>query len=269
MRVRSMQMNDAHIYCTEDQFKDEFIKVCNMYLHYFKIFNIEKYEMRLSLHSKDGLGKKYFNEPELWEKTEKSVREALNEAKLNFVEVKGEAAFYGPKIDVQVWSTIGREFTLATNQVDFVVPRQFDLNYVDENNKKKTPLCIHRAPLSTHERFIGFLIEHFGGDFPLWLAPKQVVILPVSQKHYNYAYEIEKKYCENNIRVNVDSRDEKIGAKIRQAELMKIPMMLIVGDKEMKNKSVSIRRRHKGDLGEIDYLQLMSDINDEINKRSI
>ena len=264
-----MQMNDAHIYCTEEQFKDEFIKVCKMYLHYFKIFNIEKYEMRLSLHSKDGLGKKYFNEPELWKKTENSVREALYEAKLNFIEVEGEAAFYGPKIDVQVWSAIGREFTLATNQVDFVVPRQFDLNYVDENNEKKTPWCIHRAPLSTHERFIGFLIEHFGGDFPLWLAPKQVVILPVSQKHYNYAYEIKKIYCENGIRTDVDSRNEKIGAKIRQSELMKIPLMLIVGDKEKENGSVSLRRRLRGDLGELDYNKLMLDVLDEINKRSI
>ena len=269
MRVRSMQMNDAHIYCTEEQFKDEFIKVCNMYLHYFKIFNIEKYEMRLSLHSKEGLGKKYFNEPELWKKTENSVREALNEAKLNFVEVEGEAAFYGPKIDVQVWSAIGREFTLATNQVDFVVPRQFDLNYIDENNQKKVPLCIHRAPLSTHERFVGFLIEHFGGDFPLWLAPKQVVILPVSQKHYNYANEIKDLYCENGIRAEVDIRNEKIGAKIRQAELLKIPLMLIVGDKEKENNSVSLRRRLKGDLGKLEYNKLMLDVLDEINKRSI
>ncbi len=269
MRVRSMQMNDAHIYCTEEQFKDEFIKVCNMYLYYFKIFNIEKYEMRLSLHSKGGLGKKYFNEPKLWKKTENSVREALNEAKLNFVEVEDEAAFYGPKIDIQVWSAIGREFTLATNQVDFVVPRQFDLNYIDENNKKKTPLCIHRAPLSTHERFIGFLIEHFGGDFPLWLAPKQVVILPVSQKHFDYALDIKDLYFKNNIRVNVDQRNEKIGAKIRDAELTKIPIMLIVGDKELENNSVSVRRRHKGNIGESEYKEFMINIKSEINKRSI
>ena len=269
MRVRSMQMNDAHIYCTEEQFKEEFIKVCNMYLYYFNIFNIEKYEMRLSLHSKDGLGEKYFNEPELWEKTENFVREALNEAKLNFVEVEGEAAFYGPKIDVQVWSAIGREFTLATNQVDFVVPRQFGLNYIDESNQKKTPLCIHRAPLSTHERFIGFLIEHFGGDFPLWLAPKQVVILPVSQKHFDYAFDIKDLYFENNIRVSVDHRNEKIGAKIRDAELAKIPIMLIVGDKEMENNSVSIRRRHKGDIGEHDSKEFMSIVELEINTRSM
>jgi len=269
MRVRSMQMNDAHIYCTEEQFKHEFIKVCNMYLYYFDVFNIKKYEMRLSLHDKKGLGEKYFNEPKLWEKTENFVREALDEAKLNYIEVEGEAAFYGPKIDVQVWSAIGKEFTLATNQVDFVVPKQFELNYIDENNDKKTPLCIHRAPLSTHERFIGFLIEHFGGDFPLWLAPKQVVILPVSQKHYDYAYKLKKEYCENDIRVEVDSRNEKIGAKIRQAELMKIPIMLIVGDKEMENNSASIRRRHKGNIGELNCVKLMADIKEEINKRSI
>ena len=269
MRVRSMQMNDAHIYCTEEQFKDEFIKVCNMYLHYFDVFNIEKYEMRLSLHNKEGLGKKYFNEPELWIKTENAVRLALNEAGLNYIEVEGEAAFYGPKIDVQVWSAIGREFTLATNQVDFVVPDKFGLNYIDENNEKQTPLCIHRAPLSTHERFVGFLIEHFGGDFPLWLAPKQVVILPVSQKHFNYALEIEKLYCENGIRAAADIRNEKIGAKIRDAELKKIPIMLIVGDKESEIDSVSVRRRHKGDMGIFKSVELMKNIELEISKRSL
>jgi len=262
-----MQMNDAHIYCTKEQLQDEFIKVCNMYLYYFNVFNIEKYEMRLSLHDKEGLGKKYFNEPELWESTEESVRNALNEAKLNYTEVPGEAAFYGPKIDVQVWSAIGKEFTLSTNQVDFVVPQQFGLNYIDENNKKQTPLCIHRAPLSTHERFIGFLIEHFGGDFPVWLTPKQVVILPVSQKHFNYALEIKDLYYKYNIRVNVDIRNEKIGAKIRDAEISKIPIMLIVGDKEMKNQSVSLRRRGKGNLGVVDYKELVKEISLEIQNR--
>jgi len=262
-----MQMNDAHIYCTEEQFKDEFLKVCNMYLYYFDIFGIDKYEMRLSLHDTENLGKKYVDEPKLWIKTEELVREALIEGNIPFEEIPGEAAFYGPKIDVQVWSAIGREFTLATNQVDFAIPQRFDLVYVDEHNKEKTPLCIHRAPLGTHERFIGFLIEHFGGDFPLWLAPKQVVILPISDKFINYAKDIEEKLLNENIRVSVDARSEKVGAKIRDAELNKIPVMLIAGEKEAKNQSVSVRRRHLGDLGIKTIDELISDILDEIKTR--
>ena len=267
MRVRSMQMNDAHIYCTEDQFKEEFLKVCQMYLYYFDIFGIEKYKMRLSLHDKDNLGEKYVNEPELWLKTEKLVREALTEGEINFEEIQDEAAFYGPKIDVQVWSAIGREFTLATNQVDFAIPKRFDLVYVDENNEEQTPLCIHRAPLGTHERFIGFLIEHFGGDFPLWLAPKQVVILPISDKYLDYTKTIEKQLMGNNIRVYVDSRSEKVGAKIRDAELKKIPVMLIAGEKEESDCTASVRRRHKGDLGTKSIKELIPELAEEINKR--
>ena len=267
MRVRSMQMNDAHIYCTQDQFKEEFLKVCQMYLYYFDIFGIEKYKMRLSLHDKDNLGEKYVNEPELWLKTEKLVREALTEGEINFEEIQDEAAFYGPKIDVQVWSAIGREFTLATNQVDFAIPKRFDLVYVDENNEEQTPLCIHRAPLGTHERFIGFLIEHFGGDFPLWLAPKQVVILPISDKYLDYTKTIEKQLLGNNIRVYVDSRSEKVGAKIRDAELKKIPVMLIAGEKEESDCTASGRRRHKGDLGAKSIKEFIPELAEEINKR--
>ncbi|MEO5802328.1 MAG: threonine--tRNA ligase, partial [Verrucomicrobiota bacterium] len=172
MRVRSLNMNDAHIYCTEDQFAEEFRAVNDMYLKYFKIFGLEKYQMRFSTSSPEGLGKKYVNEPELWKKTEDMVRKVLIDSGINFVEVANEAAFYGPKIDVQVWSAIGREFTIATNQVDFAVPAKFGLKYRDKDNSEKTPLCIHRAPLGTHERFIGFLIEHYAGNFPLWLAPE-------------------------------------------------------------------------------------------------
>ena len=151
-------MNDAHIYCSQSDFNEEFLDVCNMYLEYFKIFGIEKYEMRLSLHDPSKLGEKYIDEPELWIETEKSVKDALSKGGINFKEIPGEAAFYGPKIDVQVWSAIGKEFTLATNQVDFAIPRRFNLTYTDKNGNDQTPLCIHRAPLSTHERFIGFLI---------------------------------------------------------------------------------------------------------------
>ena len=267
MRVRSMQMNDAHIYCREDQFKEEFLNVCQMYLHYFEIFGIEKYQMRLSLHDPENLGEKYVGKPELWIKTEQLIRESLKEGELNFVEIPGEAAFYGPKIDVQIWSAIGREFTLATNQVDFAIPKRFDLVYVDENNVEQTPLCIHRAPLSTHERFIGFLIEHYAGDFPLWLAPKQVVILPISEKYLNYAKSIENQLREHNIRVATDSRNEKVGAKIRDAEIKKIPVMLILGEKEEESHTVSIRRRHEGDLGTKPMDVLVKSLSEEIKTR--
>ena len=269
MRVRSLQMNDAHIYCSADQFKEEFINVCKMYLEYFELFDIKKYTMRLSLHDKDHLGDKYVDEPELWLETEQWVREALDEGGFNYVEVPGEAAFYGPKIDVQVWSAIGKEFTLATNQVDFVVPKRFNLSYKDENGVQQTPICIHRAPLSTHERFIGFLIEHFGGNFPLWLAPIQVAILPVSEKTNKYANKITKKLNDADIRTFLDDRSDKIGAKIRNAEINRINVMLIIGPKEEKSDTVSVRRKISGDLGTIDQDMLISQLIDEIKDRSL
>ena len=247
MRVRSMQMNDAHIYCTEEQFHDEFLAVCNLYLAYFEIFGIEKYQMRLSVHDVDGLGKKYVNEPKLWIKTENAVRNALKSGNIDFVEIQGEAAFYGPKIDVQVWSAIGKEFTLATNQVDFAIPKRFGLTYTSPSGEEITPICIHRAPLSTHERFIGFLIEHFGGNFPLWLAPIQVIVLPISDKTEKYAKQIHKKLIELGIRAELNNKSEKIGAKIRESELLKINIMLIIGPKENENKTVTVRKRFKKD----------------------
>jgi len=268
MRVRSMQMNDAHIYCSEEQFKQEFLSVCEMYLKYFEIFGIEKYEMRLSLHDPSKLGEKYVNEPKLWIKTEKLVREALEDGQLNFIEIPGEAAFYGPKIDVQVWSAIGREFTLATNQVDFAIPSRFGLKYTDKEDKDRVPLCIHRAPLGTHERFIGFLIEHFAGDFPLWLSPIQISIITISDKFNDYAVSIHKKLRDSNIRAKLDLRNEKMGAKIRNAELDKIPIMFILGENEIKNNSVSVRRRFEGNLGEIKFDDYLDSIKEEINKKS-
>jgi len=269
MRVRSMQMNDAHIYCTEDQFKEEFIAVCNLYMDYFKIFGIEKYEMRLGLHDSKGLGKKYINNPKLWKKTEDDVRNALKDAGLKFTESVGDAAFYGPKIDVQVWSAIGKEFSLATNQVDFAVPERFNLTYKDADGKSKTPLCIHRAPLGTHERFIGFLIEHFGGNFPLWLAPKQVIILPVSDKFNDYAYKICESLKVQGVRVDVDSRSEKIGSKIRDAEMQKINIMVIVGEKEVEDKTLTIRRRFIKQQQTISLEDFSTEILGEINDRRV
>lgn len=267
MRVRSMQMNDAHIYCTKEQFKEEFLSVCQMYLTYFKIFGIDKYEMELCLHSSEGLGKKYVNEPELWIQTEQDVRKALDEGGINYIEKSGEAAFYGPKIDVQVWSTIGRKFTLATNQVDFAIPSLFGLNYTNERGEDATPLCIHRAPLGTHERFIGFLIEHYSADFPLWLAPVQVAILTVSEKVENYAKSVQSNLKNFDIRVELDDRPDKIGAKIRLAELSKINVMLIIGEKEAKENTVSVRRRFEGDIGSMNLDSFSSKLVEEINQR--
>jgi threonyl-tRNA synthetase len=267
MRVRSMQMNDAHIYCTKEQFKEEFLSVCQMYLMYFKIFGIDKYEMELCLHSSEGLGKKYVNEPELWIQTEQDVRKALDEGGINYIEKSGEAAFYGPKIDVQVWSTIGRKFTLATNQVDFAIPSLFGLNYTNERGEDATPLCIHRAPLGTHERFVGFLIEHYSADFPLWLAPVQVAILTVSEKVENYAKSVQSNLKNVDIRVELDDRPDKIGAKIRLAELSKINVMLIIGEKEAKENTVSVRRRFEGDIGSMNLDSFSSKLVEEINQR--
>ena len=267
MRVRSMQMNDAHIYCTKEQFKEEFLSVCQMYLTYFKIFGIDKYEMELCLHSSEGLGKKYVNEPELWIQTEQDVRKALDEGGINYIEKSGEAAFYGPKIDVQVWSTIGRKFTLATNQVDFAIPSLFGLNYTNERGEEATPLCIHRAPLGTHERFVGFLIEHYSADFPLWLAPVQVAILTVSEKVENYAKSVQSNLKNVDIRVELDDRPDKIGAKIRLAELSKINVMLIIGEKEAKEDTVSVRRRFEGDIGSMNLDSFSSKLVEEINQR--
>ena len=268
MRVRSMQMNDAHIYCSKSDFDEEFLDVCKMYLEYFEIFGIDKYEMRLSLHDPKDLGKKYINEPELWLETEESVKIALKKGGVNFTEIPGEAAFYGPKIDVQVWSAIGKEFTLATNQVDFAIPKRFNLTFTDKKGIEQTPICIHRAPLSTHERFIGFLIEHYGGDFPLWLSPTQAIILPVSEKTLVYAKSLKKKFIAAGIRTKLDERPEKIGAKIRQAEINKIPVMVIVGEKEAAEKTVSVRRRFIGDQGSIKVAQLLKTLNNEHKQRS-
>lgn len=267
MRVRCLHMNDAHIYCTKEQFNDEFRAVNDMYLKYFKIFGIEKYVMRLSLHSPEKLGVKYVNEPELWKETEAMVRNVLTESNIPFVEVQDEAAFYGPKIDVQIYSAIGREFTLATNQVDFSQGRSFKLQYTSQDNKPETPLIIHRAPLGTHERFIGFLLEQYAGKFPVWLAPVQVKVLPISDKFLDYAKEIQAKLKKADIRAEVDDRQEKIGKKIRETELLKIPYMLVVGEKEMNEKQVSIRRQGKGDLGAKPLDEFVQQVVEEIKER--
>ncbi len=267
MRVRCLHMNDAHIYCSKEQFAQEFKAVNDMYLKYFKIFGIEKYVMRLSLHDPEKLGQKYVNEPELWKETEELVRQVLIDTGVPFVEVKGEGAFYGPKIDVQIWSAIGREFTLATNQVDFAQSRSFKLSFANQNNQPEIPLIIHRAPLGTHERFIGFLLEHYAGKFPTWLAPLQVKILPISDKFMDYAHSILQTLKKADIRAQIDDRNEKIGKKIRDTELARVPYMLVIGEKEMNEGKASVRRQGKGDLGAIDVTKFVADIVEEIKER--
>ncbi|MBK9542330.1 MAG: threonine--tRNA ligase [Bacteroidetes bacterium] len=265
MRVRCLQMNDAHIYCTREQFAQEFNAVNEMYLKYFKIFNIDKYVMRFSTHEPSKLGKKYVDNPELWKQTEDMVRQVLIDSKIPYIEVPDEGAFYGPKIDVQVWSAIGREFTLATNQVDFAVPARFGLTYKNNQNQLETPICIHRAPLGTHERFIGFLIEHFAGNFPIWLSPRQVSILPISDKYNEYAKKVLQLLGNSDIRGLLDQRDEKIGKKIRDAEMKKVPYMLIVGEKEFNDNTVSVRKHGGGDLGTFTLSDFSKMIQDEID----
>lgn len=268
MRVRCLHMNDAHIYCTREQFAAEFRAVNDMYQKYFKIFGIDKYVMRLSLHSPDKLGKKYVNEPELWKETEEMVRQVLIESNIPYVEVQDEAAFYGPKIDVQIYSVIGREFTLATNQVDFSQGRSFKLQYTTPDNQTETPLIIHRAPLGTHERFIGFLLEHYAGNLPLWLAPVQVKILPISDKFNDYARSVLNTLKNADIRVEIDDRPEKIGRKIRDTEIAKVPYMLIIGEKEVNEQKVSVRRHGKGDAGAQDVESFVNQALTEIKNRS-
>jgi len=267
MRVRCLHMNDAHIYCNREQFAQEFKAVNEMYLKYFKIFGVDKYVMRLSLHDPAKLGQKYVNEPELWKETEEMVRKVLIETGTPFVEVQDEAAFYGPKIDVQIWSAIGREFTLATNQVDFNSGRKFQLEYTNQHNESEIPLIIHRAPLGTHERFIGFLLEHYAGKFPVWLAPLQVKVLPISDKFMDYAQSVKQALRQAGVRVEVDDRSEKIGKKIRDTELMKVPYMLVIGEKEMNEQQLSVRRQGKGDLGTVSLQSFIETIKEEIHQR--
>ncbi len=251
MRVRSMQMNDAHIYCTPEQFEAEFNAVNEMYLKYFKLFGIEKYLMRFSTHDPSKLGQKFVDEPELWKQTEVMTRRVLKDSGINYVEVANEAAFYGPKIDVQAWSAIGREFSIATNQVDFAQPRRFNLVYKDRDNTEKTPLCIHRAPLGTHERFIGFLIEHYAGNFPLWLSPEQVRILTIGDdaKLIDYSMSILNELRSHQVRAEIDKSTDQINGKIQRAEQMKVHTMFVIGKRDMEADAISVRVHGKGNLG--------------------
>jgi threonyl-tRNA synthetase len=268
MRVRSMQMNDAHIYVSEDQFEEEFLAVVDMYLKYFKIFAIQKYMMRLSLHGKAGLGQKYVDNERLWLKTEEMVRRAMTNGNVPFIEAVDEAAFYGPKIDVQIWSAIGKEFSLMTNQVDFAVPERFDLKFTNREGNEEVPLCIHRAPLSTHERMVGFLIEHYAGNFPVWLSPEQVRVIPITDGQNEYANNIVKQLGDEGIRAHVDISAQRMNAKIRQAQLMKVPYMLVVGANEMNAGQVSLRVRDGSQQNNIPLAEFIARAKGRIGSRA-
>jgi threonyl-tRNA synthetase len=269
MRVRSMQMNDAHLYMTPEQFEAEFNSVNQMYLDYFKLFGLEKYLMRFSTHDPAKLGQKFVDEPELWKQTEEMTRSVLERSGINYVEVPNEAAFYGPKIDVQVWSAIGREFTIATNQVDFAQPRRFDLRYKDRDNTEKVPLCIHRAPLGTHERFVGFLIEHYAGNFPLWLNPEQVRILPIGDEAplLDYSRSLLDELRSHQVRAQLDASTDHIKTKIANAEQMKVHTMLVIGNRDLEANAVSVRVHGKGNLGAKPRAEVIADILQSIKDR--
>ena len=269
MRVRSLQMNDAHLYMTPEQFEAEFNAVNEMYLNYFKLFGIDKYLMRFSTHDPAKLGQKFVDEPELWKQTEAMTRNVLKNSGINYVEVPNEAAFYGPKIDVQAWSVIGREFSIATNQVDFAQPRSFDLRYKDRDNLEKIPICIHRAPLGTHERFIGFLIEHYAGNFPLWLSPEQVRILTIGDdpKLLDYAQSVLNELRAHQVRAEIDDSTDKINGKIQRAEQMKVHTMFVIGKRDMESNAVSVRVHGKGNLGAKPRADAIAEILDAIKQR--
>ena len=243
LRVRAAQQNDAHIYCSEAQLEEEFMAVIDLYRHYFSLFGIEKYVMRLSKHSKEKLGVKYVDNGPMWLKAENIVRQVMLKHDVPFVEAEDEAAFYGPKIDVQIWSAIGREFSLATNQLDFGVPPRFDLTFTNQQGELETPWCIHRAPLGAHERFIGFLIEHYAGNFPVWLAPEQVRVIPITDGQNEYAGQIAARLKAGGVRAQAMLDSDRMQAKIRQAQEMKVPYMLIVGEREAEAGTVSLRKR--------------------------
>ena len=269
MRVRSMQMNDAHIYCTEEQFEAEFNAVNEMYLKYLGIFGIDRYQMRFSTHDPAKLGQKFVDQPVLWKKTEDMVRGVLQRSGINYVEVPNEAAFYGPKIDVQVWSAIGREFTITTNQVDFAVPARFGLKYKTSQNTEDTPLCIHRAPLGTHERFIGFLIEHYAGNFPLWLSPVQVRLLPIGDEPplVEYAQSIQAELRAHGVRAEIDATSNKINGKVQQAEQEKVHTMLVLGWRDLEAGNVSVRVHGRGNLGAKPRAEVVADLLAAIRER--
>ncbi len=263
-RVRGFTQDDAHIFCTPEQVKEEFKKVINLVLYIFSTLSFNDFVTQVSLRDPKK-PEKYIGSDENWEKAEKAILEAVNEEGLNYVIEEGEAAFYGPKLDFMVRDAIGRKWQLGTIQVDYNLPERFELEYVGQDNQKHRPVMIHRAPFGSMERFVAVLIEHCAGKFPIWLTPEQVKILPVSEKFHNYAAEVSKALNNCDIRALIDERNEKVGRKIRDAEVEKIPYMLIVGEDEENSNTVSVRKQGEGDLGSMSVTGFTEHIEKEIN----
>jgi threonyl-tRNA synthetase len=268
LRVRGFAQNDAHIYCTEEQAVDEFISVMKLHEYYYKTLGITEYHLVLSLRDPKNK-KKYHGDESMWKKAEALMRKAASRVRIPMVEDVGSAAFYGPKIDFVIRSSIGREFGISTNQIDLFMGKRFKLAYVDAKGNKKTPVIIHRAPLGSHERFIGFLIEHWGGAFPTWLAPVQVKILPITDKNLKYAKAVADVLSKEEIRWELDERAETLQAKIRDAQLAKVPYMLILGGKEEQGSSVAVRKRSGKDLGAVPLNKFVSEVKEEIGSKRI
>ena len=262
-RVRGFTQDDAHIFCTIDQVKDEVLGVMDLILKVFKSLSFNDYKVQISLRDKND-SSKYIGDSNLWDKAENDLVDAVEDTDIEAEIVHGEAAFYGPKIDFMVKDSLEREWQLGTIQVDYQLPKRFNLEYVDKNNSKKTPVLIHRAPFGSLERFIAILIEHCEGNFPLWIAPNQVIILPINEKVNNYAKKLKKELDKLNYRVSIDQRIEKVSKKIRDAEVKKIPYMLIIGEEEMKSGTVSVRKKSIGDKGKVDFDNLISMLDDDM-----
>jgi len=264
-RVRGFTQDDAHIFCTIDQVKDEVIGVMDLILKVFKALSFDKYKVQISLRDQEDKSK-YIGDDKLWDKAEKDLIDSISQKGIEAVVKHGEAAFYGPKIDFMVNDSLDREWQLGTIQVDYQLPRRFNLEYVDSNNNKQTPVLIHRAPFGSLERFIAILIEHCEGNFPLWLSPQQLIVLPINEKVNNYATEIHNKLLEAGFRSSIDSRFEKISRKIRDAEIKKIPYMIIIGENEKESNTISVRKKSKGDIGKMDINDLLNRLKDELIK---
>jgi threonyl-tRNA synthetase len=267
-RVRAMTLNDAHIFCRPDQIKDEFARVVNLIRQVYDDFGIKDYRFRLSYRDPQDT-EKYFQNDEMWEMSQRMLREVVEELGLPFFEAEGEAAFYGPKLDVQIKTALGKEETLSTAQLDFLLPERFELEYVGDDGKKHRPVVIHRGIISTMERMTAFLLENFAGALPLWLSPVQAKIIPVSTAFEGYAREVEEKLQLAGIRVESDLRNEKLGYKIREAQLEKAPYMLVIGDNEAQSGTVSVRKRGEGDIGAKPVVELIALLQEEINAKTI
>ncbi|WP_400242727.1 threonine--tRNA ligase [Niallia sp. JL1B1071] len=263
-RVRGMTLNDAHIFVRPDQIKDEFKRVVNLVLEVYKDFDITDYSFRLSYRDPADT-EKYFDDDEMWDKAQSMLKEAMDDLGLDYFEAEGEAAFYGPKLDVQVKTALGKDETLSTVQLDFLLPERFDLTYVGEDGKQHRPVVIHRGVVSTMERFIAFLIEEYKGAFPTWLSPVQVQVIPVSPSvHFDYAKEVQENLQRHGFRVELDERDEKIGYKIREAQMKKIPYMLVVGDKEVEDKAVNVRKYGEQKSETVSYVEFLEKLTQEV-----